>query len=61
MQVLKSDNLASQLGQVDNLLSLIEVKGDSVVNLFKARTILKGLFDLIKEEKEKPDIEKEGG
>ncbi len=43
--------------EIDTKLSLLEVKGDSVNNLFFARRLFKELFDSVKKDEDK---EKEG-
>jgi hypothetical protein len=52
MQYAKAENLKEILVQVDVLLSQVEVKGESVTSLYRARAILKDFYGLIKEEKE---------
>lgn len=52
MERIVKENLKNDFMQVDNLLSQIEVRGDSVGHLFRCRMILMELFSKIEEEKE---------
>jgi len=63
MQVLKNKDLQNGFAQIDALLSNVEVKGDSVQHIFKARSILKELYSQITEveEKEEKETIEEGG
>lgn len=47
--ILEKENLPAILGNIDNLLSQVEVKGESVGNLFSARVLIKEIFDSVKD------------
>jgi hypothetical protein len=47
MEKIVSDNLTQVFNQIDNNLSLIEVRGLSVEILFRTRIMLKSLFEKI--------------
>ena len=51
MFVIKNETLPKMLEEMDILLNSIEVKGDSVISLYRSRLILKDLYSsIIKEE-----------
>lgn len=50
--IIEDSELVEEFKKLDLTLGNIEVKGDSVANLFNARMILKNLFSKIKEKKE---------
>lgn len=52
MFIIKNDKLPNMLAELDSNLSTIEVKGESVANLFKSRMILKDLFSSIEKMEE---------
>jgi hypothetical protein len=47
MEIIKKEDLSLFMAQIDRKLSVVEVKGDSVENLFSARLMLKELFSMI--------------
>lgn len=51
MFVIKNETLPKMLEEMDILLNSIEVKGDSVISLYRSRLILKDLYgSIVKEE-----------
>lgn len=55
------EDIKAFITELDVALSQIEVKGDSVLFLSKARTMIKGLFDNVEYVGEIEEQEKEGG
>lgn len=55
MYVIKKDGVLEQIEQIDSKLGLIEVKGDSVAQLWAARMMLKEVYGLIEKVDDKEE------
>ena len=60
MQKIEHENLKQLFANVDTMLNIIEVKGDSVLHLYNARKLVKDIFSLIQDVEEEKHIEKTG-